>query len=236
MLQAVETKNVTCPAHSRHEGDLVGCGSSNVSGPDEEGLYDCHECGLFFADPRREEIAMVAKVTKAFKRYEDELVKCRKDGTAKGAERRKALKEYEAAKIELQPLGEWSITQVRAVLEKIRAAISLPPGYRTRMTEEGRPFVAGCINTPDDISLYMEKPDASLDDPDQFSFEVRLFLNRPYLIVFFTVGEQHSFKGRRVNVFTDGPRANGETFSELADVTIAALRQTIEAEGFCRSC
>ncbi|MBU0501441.1 MAG: hypothetical protein KJ558_10120 [Gammaproteobacteria bacterium] len=37
-----------CPDTTRNTGDLVGCGSSNVSGPDEEGLYDCGDCGLFF--------------------------------------------------------------------------------------------------------------------------------------------------------------------------------------------
>lgn len=39
---------VTCPAHARSADDIVGCGSTNVSGPDKEGLYDCHDCGLFF--------------------------------------------------------------------------------------------------------------------------------------------------------------------------------------------
>ena len=37
-----------CPAAPRYAEDLVGCGSSNISGPDEEGCYDCLDCGLFF--------------------------------------------------------------------------------------------------------------------------------------------------------------------------------------------
>ena len=36
-----------CPARPRFDGDLVGCGSTNVTGPDSEGLYDC-ECGMWF--------------------------------------------------------------------------------------------------------------------------------------------------------------------------------------------
>jgi hypothetical protein len=39
---------LACPANARHAKDIVGCGSTNVSGPDHEGLHDCHECGLFF--------------------------------------------------------------------------------------------------------------------------------------------------------------------------------------------
>ncbi len=34
------------------EDDILGCGSTNLSGPDSEGLYDCLECGIWF--PRKE--------------------------------------------------------------------------------------------------------------------------------------------------------------------------------------
>lgn len=27
---------------------IIGCGSTNVSGPDDEGLYDCLDCGIWF--------------------------------------------------------------------------------------------------------------------------------------------------------------------------------------------
>lgn len=37
-----------CPTEARWEGDLVGCGSTDLLGPDDEGMYDCLECGLFF--------------------------------------------------------------------------------------------------------------------------------------------------------------------------------------------
>lgn len=41
-------QKVVCPSNARHPDDVVGCGSANVSGPDEEGLFDCHDCGMFF--------------------------------------------------------------------------------------------------------------------------------------------------------------------------------------------
>ncbi len=44
-----------CPPFARHETDIVGCGSTNISErPDEEGLYDCGDCGIWFtADEAR---------------------------------------------------------------------------------------------------------------------------------------------------------------------------------------
>jgi len=39
---------VRCPTGARWEGDLVGCGSANLSEEDDEGLFDCLDCGLFF--------------------------------------------------------------------------------------------------------------------------------------------------------------------------------------------
>jgi hypothetical protein len=43
---------VRCP--TTMSGDLTGCGSSNVTGPDEEGIYDCLDCGLWFHDSEAE--------------------------------------------------------------------------------------------------------------------------------------------------------------------------------------
>jgi len=37
-----------CPTVARWDGDLVGCGSTRLTEPDDEGLYDCIDCGLFF--------------------------------------------------------------------------------------------------------------------------------------------------------------------------------------------
>ena len=39
---------VRCPAEPRFEGDVCGCGSTNLNGPDGEGVYDCLDCGMFF--------------------------------------------------------------------------------------------------------------------------------------------------------------------------------------------
>jgi hypothetical protein len=36
-----------CPVTSPTPG-FEGCGSADVTGPDDEGLYDCHNCGLWF--------------------------------------------------------------------------------------------------------------------------------------------------------------------------------------------
>jgi hypothetical protein len=48
---------ITCPiARSKPDGaprTIIGCGSTNVVGPDDEGLYDCLDCGIFF-DPHQE--------------------------------------------------------------------------------------------------------------------------------------------------------------------------------------
>ena len=43
--------SIRCPQGSRYKGDAVGCGSLNVYGPDDDGYYDCLDCGLFFRDP-----------------------------------------------------------------------------------------------------------------------------------------------------------------------------------------
>ena len=45
-----DVTSVCCPTGARHKDDLVGCGSTHLRGPDEEGLYDCLECGLFFTE------------------------------------------------------------------------------------------------------------------------------------------------------------------------------------------
>lgn len=45
---SIQLKMITCPDASRHEGDIVGCGSTDLTDPDEEGMVDCGSCGLFF--------------------------------------------------------------------------------------------------------------------------------------------------------------------------------------------
>jgi hypothetical protein len=37
---------LVAPAGTKHT--IVGCGSSNIVGPDEEGLYDCLDCGIWW--------------------------------------------------------------------------------------------------------------------------------------------------------------------------------------------
>jgi hypothetical protein len=40
--------SLRCPATPRFTGDLVGCGSTDVTQPDHEGLCDCRACGMWF--------------------------------------------------------------------------------------------------------------------------------------------------------------------------------------------
>lgn len=40
--------SLTCLDTARRPGDIVGCGSENVTGPDSEGFHDCLDCGMFF--------------------------------------------------------------------------------------------------------------------------------------------------------------------------------------------
>lgn len=44
----IEETDIRCPISHDPDDDLSGCGSTNVIGPDDEGLYDCCDCGLFF--------------------------------------------------------------------------------------------------------------------------------------------------------------------------------------------
>jgi hypothetical protein len=48
---------LTCPtATTKPDGTphtIVGCGSTDVQGPDSDGLYDCGSCGIWF-DPKKE--------------------------------------------------------------------------------------------------------------------------------------------------------------------------------------
>lgn len=39
---------LACPTNSRHPGDIVGGGSTNLTQPDAEGFVDCEDCGMFF--------------------------------------------------------------------------------------------------------------------------------------------------------------------------------------------
>ena len=39
---------VTCPLFPRFDGDIRGCGSTDLSGPDKDDFYTCRGCGLVF--------------------------------------------------------------------------------------------------------------------------------------------------------------------------------------------
>ncbi len=42
------SETLSCPDKPRFAGDIVGCGSTNLTASDDEGLVDCLECGLWF--------------------------------------------------------------------------------------------------------------------------------------------------------------------------------------------
>ena len=49
-ISTVRKRQPRCPEDNGPGGlFLAGCGSSDLSGPDDEGLYDCKDCGLFFS-------------------------------------------------------------------------------------------------------------------------------------------------------------------------------------------
>jgi hypothetical protein len=51
----------TCPTSCRFEGDLVGCGGSNLVWDEVDEYYDCCGCGLFF---NREQAFLNRKTSK----------------------------------------------------------------------------------------------------------------------------------------------------------------------------
>ncbi len=55
MQRDAEQANIVCPNWPDPEGgDIEGCGSRNVVGPDDEGLYDCRDCGIWFTVKAKE--------------------------------------------------------------------------------------------------------------------------------------------------------------------------------------
>jgi len=50
IMPLTRTPNSTlrCPTVARWTGDLVGCGSENITEENDEGFVDCLDCGLFF--------------------------------------------------------------------------------------------------------------------------------------------------------------------------------------------
>lgn len=47
-IEFLRLSRLTCPTASNGASSLIGCGSTNVSEPDDEGFHDCGDCGLFF--------------------------------------------------------------------------------------------------------------------------------------------------------------------------------------------
>jgi hypothetical protein len=169
------------------------------------------------------------KAIAAFAKYEEALSKVQKGSStkAKGAELTKAKKDFEAAKAELQPYGQWMLDKANGALNDILASITLPEGYSTRMPESGKPFIAGSIATPSQVSLYIRKTGAETGDEDQFAVEVRVNADSPKVYVFFKVGSQFAFKGRDINIFGATGSFKAQTYDELATAVIRELSAEI---------
>ena len=50
------TPKLCCPTKDPNKTGLAGCGSKNIIGPDDEGLYDCLNCGLWFNRSEAEKV------------------------------------------------------------------------------------------------------------------------------------------------------------------------------------
>ena len=51
MSNAIPPRRVNDQASWRLPGErhaIIGCGSTNVAGPDSDGVYDCGDCGMWF--------------------------------------------------------------------------------------------------------------------------------------------------------------------------------------------
>ena len=45
----IDGQTLRCPTTKRSPDDIVGCGSTNIGGPDTaDGTYDCLDCGIWF--------------------------------------------------------------------------------------------------------------------------------------------------------------------------------------------
>ncbi len=57
MLRNSKGQILRCPTYSRGEYDVVGCGSTNLEGPDPgDGTYDCLDCGIWFTEEAGETV------------------------------------------------------------------------------------------------------------------------------------------------------------------------------------
>jgi N12 class adenine-specific DNA methylase len=167
--------------------------------------------------------------TKAFSRYEEALSKVQKGSSSKatGKELILAKKEFNQSKEALQPYGEWTLEQAKKVLSDVESGVKLPSGYSFRLSGNDKPFIAGDIRSPSDVSLHIKKNDASDGDTDQFKVEVRVFTDTPRAYVYFTEGSQYAFQGKKVSIFDGKGTLSTKTYQELSDGIIPALNDAI---------
>lgn len=165
-----------------------------------------------------------------FSRYEDALHKVEKGsrGKAKGKELTVAKKEYEDAKIALQPIGEWMLAQANKTLSDVSKALTLPYGYLKTQPNLGDKFIAGNVNSVKQVSLYIRKDGAETGDTNQFYIEVRVAVDRPNVFINFTKGSRFAFKGEDIKVFGNSGVLTTATYEELTQAINTSLQPAID--------
>ncbi len=165
----------------------------------------------------------------AFSRYEDALSKVQKgsNSKAKGKELTIAKKEYEAARIALQPIGEWMLAQANKTLSDVSQALTLPDGY-SKTQHSSSKFVAGSIITANLVSLSIRKDGAETGDANQFLIDVGVAVDRPNVGIHFTKGSRFAFKGEDIKVFGNSRVLTTATYEELTQAINTSLQPAID--------
>ncbi len=193
-------------------------------------INEAHKFAMTIADnhatgPINEESAKAA-----FNRYEDALSKVQKgsNSKAKGKELTIAKKEYEDAKIALQPMGEWMLAQANKTLSDVSQALTLPYGYLRTQPNLGGKFISGNVNSVNQISLYIRNDTVDKEDANQFSIEVRVSVDRPNVFIHFTKGIQFGFRGEDIKVFGNSGVLTTATYEKLTQAINASLQSAID--------
>lgn len=163
-----------------------------------------------------------------FADYEQLLNRIRPGSYARlqGKELTKGKKDYALLCERLNPIGQWSTDKVIETLENIKTGLELPEGYTIRIDEK-KQFIANNINTATNYSLWINKQGVNLDDSNQFSIEVRIFINRPGCVVWFTSGNQYAFKGKDIKVFNGSGCLTVDTYKALELAIIESVNKAI---------
>lgn len=121
--------------------------------------------------------------------------------------------------------GQWLKDQVKLALIDIAKQLECPDGYSVifRDYESRKPFLFGDINTTNDLSIYIKKANADPNAEDQFSAEVRLFIDRPKAFVRLLNGCQYAFRGKEIKVFDGESSTQADCHADLVPKIVTQL-------------